>query len=382
MLFIGSGRFVIGHGSQKPAPSLFRLARTPVGGGETHLSVQRLFRPRYGFTLIELLVAMSIVSLLVALLLPAIQSAREATRRTQCQNNVKQIALALLLYHDLYRSFPQGGWGHEWVGDPDQGVGQRQPGGWIYQILPNIEEGNLHDLGTGATGSTAAEMYSERMQTPIALFVCPSRRPCVAWPVVATYTWVHTPKPFGDVTAVARADYAINAGTSNVLNYPGPTDLVQGNDPEFWNKQAPYPKGFSGISHLRTSASMKTITDGTSNTYLLGEKYLEPANYSSGVSVGDNESLYAGYCTDLYRFAGAIENMKVSQSPLVAPLSDQTTPETGMSGSVRFGSSHSDGFQMAFCDGSVHFVAFDVDAEVHFRSGHRRDNGTPIDQLK
>jgi prepilin-type N-terminal cleavage/methylation domain-containing protein/prepilin-type processing-associated H-X9-DG protein len=359
-----------------------RSAKVPIGWGKTYVSVPFFFRRRSGFTLVELLVTIAIIGLLVALLLPAIQSAREAARRGQCQNNVKQIALALILFHDTHRSFPQGGWGHEWVGDPDQGVGTRQPGGWIYNILPNIEERDLHDLGASVTGVSATNLYSQRMQTPINLFVCPSRRGCAAWPIGATFTWVRTPKPFGNVATVARADYAINAGTSIVLTYPGPIDLAQGNDSSFWDKQAPSARGFNGISHLRTSATMKSITDGTSNTYLLGEKYLEPANYETGVSTGDNESMYAGYCSDLYRFAGALENMKVSLSPYLSPLGDTSTADSTMPASVRFGSSHPAGFNMGFCDGSVHFVPFDVDVAVHFRCGHRSDNGTAIELLK
>jgi prepilin-type processing-associated H-X9-DG protein len=332
---------------------------------------------------------MAIVSLLVALLLPAIQSTRESARRGKCQSNVKQIALALIQYHDTFRTFPQGGWGNEWVGDPDLGVGQRQPGGWIYNILPNIEERDLHDLGLGLTGTAATDLYSQRMQTPIPLLVCPSRRACAAWPIDATYPWVRTPKPYGDVAKVARADYAINGGTSNVINYSGPATLELGNDSEFWRNKAPLPKGFNGISHLRTSSAAKSITDGMSNTYLLGEKSLERANYETGVSAGDNESLYAGYCSDLHRFAGAIENLKFSLSPYVAPLSDPPTkdinmppPDSNMSVSARFGSSHPTGFNMAFCDGSVHFMPFDVDIAVHFRNGHRSDNGAPIESLK
>jgi prepilin-type N-terminal cleavage/methylation domain-containing protein/prepilin-type processing-associated H-X9-DG protein len=346
------------------------------------VSDQQHLQRRFGFTLVELLVTMAIVSLLVALLLPAIQASRETARRGQCQSNIKQIALALIVHHDTYRAFPQGGWGHEWVGDPDLGVGPRQPGGWIYNILPYIEERDLHDLGAGLTGAAATDLYSQRMRTPIPLLVCPSRRSCTTWPIGPTYTWVRTPKPYGDVTTVARADYAINGGTSSVTNYTGPATLAQGQDPDFWFKTAPLPRGFNGISHLRSSAAMKSITDGVAKTYLLGEKFLEPANYETGLSSGDNESLYAGYCSDLHRFAGAIENLKFSLSPYVAPLSDTSTPNTGMPTSARFGSSHPGGFNMAFCDGSVHFIPFDVDVEVHFRSGHRSDNGAPIDSLK
>ncbi len=354
-------------------------AKIPIGWGKTHVSVPCFFRRRSGFTLVELLVTIAIVGLLIALLLPAIQSAREAARRGQCQNNVKQIALALIFFHDTHRTFPLGGWGHEWVGDPDQGVGKRQPGGWIYNILPNIEERDLHDLGAGLTGVSATDLYSQRMQTPISLFVCPSRRACAAWPIGAPFSWVRAPKPFGNVATVARADYAINAGTSIILTYPGPIDLAQGNDSNFWDK-APTARGFNGISHLRASTTMKSIADGTSNTYLLGEKYLEPANYETGVSTGDNESMYAGYCSDLYRFAGVLENMKVS--PYLSPLSDTSAADSTMPASVRFGSSHPAGFNMGFCDGSVHFVPFDIDVAVHLRAGHRSDNGTPIELLK
>ncbi len=116
-------------------------------------SNQRCFCERRGFTLVELLVTMAILLLLLALLLPAIQSVREAGRRAHCQNSLKQIATALFIYHDSHGTFPQGGWGHEWVGVPERGSGQRQPGGWIYRLLPHIEESALHDLGLGADGN-------------------------------------------------------------------------------------------------------------------------------------------------------------------------------------------------------------------------------------
>src|SRR5690242_9246733 len=107
----------------------------------------------FAFSLVELLVVIAIISTLIALLLPAIQAARESTRRAHCQNNLRQIALALLDFHDVYKIFPNGGWGHEWVGDPDRGVGARQPGGWIYSLLPFIEEPSLYESGRGLVGS-------------------------------------------------------------------------------------------------------------------------------------------------------------------------------------------------------------------------------------
>jgi prepilin-type processing-associated H-X9-DG protein len=287
------------------------------------------------------------------------------------------LALALLAHHETHGEFPSGGWGHEWVGIPERGAGSRQPGGWIYKILPELEEHDLHDVGSGLSDAAAVALYSQRLQTPIPLFVCPSRRPCAPWPIADKYPWVYTPKPFGDVSAVARSDYSINAGTSHVFNFRGPSDLQQGDDLDFW-RNAPYPMDFSGVSHLRIGISVHSIIDGTSKTYLVGEKYVDLESYMTGTSLGDNESLYAGYCTDLHRFAGVIENLKVSRPLYAAPLNDTASPESNIPGSIRFGSAHPAGVNMTYCDGSVHIIAYAIDPSIHFRAGHRADDGSLI----
>src|SRR5688572_15278490 len=119
-----------------------------------HLRIRRRTAPQ-AFTLVELLVVIAIIGILVALLLPAIQAAREAARRTQCMNHVKQLATACMNLENAHKRFPTGGWGFDWVGDADRGYGEDQPGSWLYNILPYVEEQALHDMPKDGQASMA-----------------------------------------------------------------------------------------------------------------------------------------------------------------------------------------------------------------------------------
>ncbi|MDP6064167.1 MAG: DUF1559 domain-containing protein [SAR202 cluster bacterium] len=133
-----------------------------------------------GSTLVELLVVIAIIGILVALLLPAIQAAREAARRNACKNNLRQLALGWMNHESSNGFLPSGGWGPNWVGDPDRGHGVGQPGGWLYTELPYIEQQQLHDLPSdGQVDVITPEQKIggfEMISNPIPIINCPSRR--------------------------------------------------------------------------------------------------------------------------------------------------------------------------------------------------------------
>ncbi len=362
-----------------------------------------------GFTLVELLVVIAIIGVLVALLLPAVQAAREAARRIQCGNNLKQLGLGALNHESTYKHYPTGGWNYNWGPDPNRGFGENQPAGWMYGLLPFIELGNLRDLGSGTEIGTPGHRaaMTTLIQTPVPAFTCPSRGapslPLSIWnnPVANLGSWV---RPLITVSGVVRGDYAASSGDS--LRTDGDTWFTgvagpRGNDYSqvdatvagiFSNKPVDNCSGEpsrrdqsrlfcqSGVIFVRSETGMENITDGTSNTYLFGERHINPNEYEGGVSTADanlslatNQAAYCGYEWD---------NQRRAWNPILESVGDQEDlqprPDTlNNDNPFIFGSAHPGVFQMVYADGSVRGVNYDVDPFIHSYSANRQD-GQPL----
>ncbi len=314
-----------------------------------------------GLTLIELLAVIAVVGILVMMLLPAVQSAREAGRRTTCKDHLKQIALAIHAHHDSQGHFPSGGWGFRWVGDPDRGYGLRQPGGWIYNMLPFVEEQSVHDMGKGLPNSATHKwgIATKMLQMPIALFTCPTRRDSRSWPVRANRDWMlNANKP--DLTdGWTRSCYAANLGEIEVPWTEGPGNMAMGDAGIGFNNMS----AVTGISCQHRLFDFSNVTDGLAHTYLIGEKGISSDDYYSGTDASDDEPMLSGVSADLHCTSSR------------APRNDQP----GASNRYQWGGPHRGIVLIAFCDGSVHSIPVDIDLVVHRRLGNRKD-GRPLDQ--
>ena len=325
-----------------------------------------------GFTLVELLVVITIIGILIALLLPAVQAAREAARRMQCSNNLKQFGLAAMNHESAIKRFPANGWGWVWLGDPDRGTDHRQPGGWIFNLLPYMEQQALHDLQAGKTGQARLDAATQMLQTPLGGLNCPSRRPLglyQAGTLDPRQQQLYFSNHFDEL---ARADYAGNGGDvwsaadsfGSTFDGTGPTSTAEADTPAGIANFGKIAGNVNGIFYVGSEVTVADVTDGTSNTLLFGEKYISPDHYADGGTWGDNSSMYGGEVNDITRWT----------TIGLPPLQDQP----GASYYQNFGSAHAGSFNATLCDGSVRSIGYSIDPEVYRSLGNRKD-GLPID---
>jgi prepilin-type N-terminal cleavage/methylation domain-containing protein len=287
---------------------------------------------RNAFTLIELLVVIAIIAILIALLVPAVQKVREAAARTQCVNNLKQCALAFHGHHDVYKILPNGGgqWQdfRSWADAPADtvpAIAPNQTWGWGYQILTFIDQTPAY------VNTTDAEV----IQTIIPAYSCPSLRP---------------PTLYNGVIGLAYMnDFAGCNGTTTIANSPN----------------ASGPNGNGCVVGNPNVVRLTDITDGASNTLMIGEKCLNLA-YIAGGDSGDNTGFQCGYSWDTLR------------SAVVVPMRNVNDPGVGAVVSDYFGTAHPAGMNAAFADGTVHVIPFNITLPV-FQNLCQIDDGNPVD---
>ncbi len=298
---------------------------------------------RTGFTLVELLVVIAIIAMLVTLLLPAVQSAREAARQTQCRNNLKQIGLACHNYDAAHNELP--GFAGE---EPPLGVTFRnqssrlrlerkdRAGNWIMQVLNFMEDVPLAAVLTELSLTPRSRLVRSdprtiaAIQTPVSILYCPTRREAIAYPLINDYR-----ARYGDLGA--RTDYGMNGGSSRSSSG---TQIAVNND---------------GVWILGRRAAGKTITDGTSKTYLVGEKAMDTLRYTTGRDLGDRPpiarwSTRRGVANSYVRYGARKPGPDRADNCLSCH---------------DFGSAHATNWNVVMCDGSVRAVSYAMDVRLH-----------------
>jgi prepilin-type N-terminal cleavage/methylation domain-containing protein len=297
---------------------------------------------RLGFTLVELLVVIAIIGILVGLLLPAVQAAREAARRMQCSNNLKQIGLALHNHHDAFKALPAArGTLLIQIYPNNPSLWTPNPTtyrGWMCEILPYIEQNNLKDQMFAGWSA----QYFNNYNKPVPSYACPSDGRVLNAPASGN----GAPTSYLGVTGW-------NSGGTSTANfnaqYFGPSD------------------GVFNVNTVRKGVRFADITDGLSNTLAVGERPPDQNMYWGWYAVSDYDSLLS--VSQAYTFHGTCTLPGIFRAP-VNPLNYDRE-------ACHFWSLHPGGGNWLMSDGSVNFMSYSA-ATVTFGLG-TRDRGEVVD---
>jgi prepilin-type N-terminal cleavage/methylation domain-containing protein/prepilin-type processing-associated H-X9-DG protein len=294
---------------------------------------------RRGFTLVELLVVIAIIGILIALLLPAVQAAREAARRSQCSNNLKQLGIGFHNYHDTFRSFPNGS--HETPTYPGGGYHM----GWAPKLFDFIEQGSRYDSVKALSPNPITELGPWRLNTaphngsaavwgPVAVLACPSSVLGDRSPDITVFAWTSKQGALHYRGCAGRIEDVVNPSVAANWQYAN-----------------------SGTIYPHSDTKFRDIIDGTSNTILLGE---------SSSSEGWTASMKSGWggiqpwTWGIYWYVDA-RRLMIDSKNIQFPINYRGTFATN---STPYTSYHPGGAQFLLCDGSARFVSQTIDLNL------------------
>jgi prepilin-type N-terminal cleavage/methylation domain-containing protein len=338
-------------------------------------------RRQRGFTLIELLVVIAIIAILIALLLPAVQQAREAARRTQCRNNMKQFGLALHNYHDVYLMFPLGAAFNEYTGDVFASANT--------SLAPYFEQGNITKIYDQTLQWEEPE-NAVAIRVPISSFICPS---VASQPNPSTDALLEALSG-GQYGTAGVTHYAYNKGVSDAWCFTYSQALG--------GVSAPFggiPASEAGLFSINYTARIRDVTDGTSNTFAMGEAAggtqwpvcqgtnpglgtpcttpaidpvsMSPRTATAAWAIGEVSN--SGYeavglissgiygCTMERLNKNPVTDSLASVDPITNLLDCRSSANGGPHRCSNFRSQHTGGAFFLMCDGSVHFITENID---------------------